>query len=132
MQVAVRRRITAALPVRTCRTCHVLPRRFSVLNRPPPNYPGHVPLTFVERGALAVGSAVGSLLNPRRGGASSEENEIESYIISRSLILTNLSNLQILLQPWVRPQQHPTSSTASAMQCSRIPLAGVSSETAPA
>ncbi|KAL1963744.1 hypothetical protein VTN77DRAFT_7810 [Rasamsonia byssochlamydoides] len=42
-------------------------RAFSVLNRPPPKYPGHVPLTFVERGALAVGSAVGSLLNPRRG-----------------------------------------------------------------
>ncbi|OJJ84208.1 ubiquinone biosynthesis protein COQ4, partial [Aspergillus glaucus CBS 516.65] len=42
-------------------------RSFSVLNRPPPKYPGHVPLTFVERGALAVGSAVGSLLNPRRG-----------------------------------------------------------------
>lgn len=43
-------------------------RSFSVLNRPQPNYPGHVPLTFVERSALAVGSAVGSLLNPRRGG----------------------------------------------------------------
>ncbi|RJE23210.1 hypothetical protein PHISCL_04463 [Aspergillus sclerotialis] len=41
-------------------------RSFSVLNRPSPNYPGHVPLTFAERGALAVGSAVGSLLNPRR------------------------------------------------------------------
>jgi ubiquinone biosynthesis protein COQ4 len=36
------------------------------LNRPPPKYPGHVPLTFLERGALAVGSAVGSLMNPRR------------------------------------------------------------------
>lgn len=45
-------------------------RSFSVLNRPPPKYPGHVPLTFVERGALAVGSAVGSLLNPRRGGSN--------------------------------------------------------------
>lgn len=43
-------------------------RSFSVLNRPPPNYPGHVPLTCIERGALAVGSALGSLLNPRRGG----------------------------------------------------------------
>lgn len=45
-------------------------RSFSVLNRPPPNYPGHVPLTFVERSALAAGSAVGSLLNPYRGGIS--------------------------------------------------------------
>lgn len=43
-------------------------RPFSVLNRPPSNYPGHVPLTIVERGALAVGSALGSLVNPRRGG----------------------------------------------------------------
>lgn len=43
-------------------------RPFSVLNRPDPNYSGHVPLTFVERGVLAVGSAVGSILNPRRAG----------------------------------------------------------------
>ncbi|KMP00296.1 ubiquinone biosynthesis protein COQ4 [Coccidioides immitis H538.4] len=42
-------------------------REFSVLNRPQPNYPGHIPLTPIERGALAIGSAVGSLLNPRRG-----------------------------------------------------------------
>lgn len=44
-------------------------RPFSVLNRPPPNYPGHVPLTTIERGALALGSAIGSLINPRRAGA---------------------------------------------------------------
>lgn len=44
-------------------------RPFSVLNRPPPNYPGHVPLTTIERGALAIGSAIGSLINPRRAGA---------------------------------------------------------------
>jgi ubiquinone biosynthesis protein COQ4 len=43
-------------------------RPFSVLNRPPPNYPGHVPLTTIERGALALGSAIGSLINPRRAG----------------------------------------------------------------
>lgn len=43
-------------------------RGFSVLNRPPPNYPGHVPLTRIEQAGLAVGSAVISLLNPRRGG----------------------------------------------------------------
>ncbi|KAI1981079.1 Ubiquinone biosynthesis protein [Ophidiomyces ophidiicola] len=42
-------------------------REFSLLNRPSPKYPGHIPLTSVERGALAIGSAVGSLLNPRRG-----------------------------------------------------------------
>ena len=41
---------------------------FSVLNRPPPNYADHVPLNAFERGTLAVGSAVMSLWNPRRGG----------------------------------------------------------------
>jgi ubiquinone biosynthesis protein COQ4 len=43
-------------------------RAFSVLNRPPPNYDGHVPLTRIERTALAVGSGVMAYLNPRRGG----------------------------------------------------------------
>ncbi|KAI1499984.1 coenzyme Q biosynthesis protein Coq4-domain-containing protein [Biscogniauxia marginata] len=42
-------------------------RRFSVVNRPPPNYPGHVPLTRAERAALAVGAGVMSLLDPYRG-----------------------------------------------------------------
>ena len=41
---------------------------FSVLQRPPPNYEGHVPLTALERGSLAVGSAVMSWMNPYRGG----------------------------------------------------------------
>ncbi|CAI7664085.1 unnamed protein product [Penicillium pancosmium] len=45
-------------------SCSVRP--FSVLNRPKPSYPGHVPLTTIERGALAIGSALGSLVNPRR------------------------------------------------------------------
>ncbi|POS87716.1 hypothetical protein EPUL_000311 [Erysiphe pulchra] len=30
-------------------------RLFGVLNRPPPNYPGHVPLTYLEKTGLAVG-----------------------------------------------------------------------------
>ena len=41
-------------------------RPFSVLNRPPPNYPGHVPLNTVERLGLAVGSAITSLIDPYR------------------------------------------------------------------
>lgn len=41
-------------------------RPFSVLNRPPPNYPGHVPLTGLERVGLAIGSAVTSLIDPYR------------------------------------------------------------------
>jgi ubiquinone biosynthesis protein COQ4 len=43
-------------------------RSFSVLNRPRPNYPGHVPLTIVERCGLAVGSALGSMLDHHRHG----------------------------------------------------------------
>ncbi|KAL1837426.1 hypothetical protein VTJ49DRAFT_3797 [Mycothermus thermophilus] len=32
------------------------PFSFSSLTRPPPNYPGHVPLSAIERAALAIGS----------------------------------------------------------------------------
>ncbi len=42
-------------------------RGFSVLHRPPPNYPGHIPLTTLERAGLAIGSGLISLFNPRRG-----------------------------------------------------------------
>ncbi|KAF8853953.1 ubiquinone biosynthesis protein coq4, mitochondrial, partial [Acephala macrosclerotiorum] len=42
-------------------------RNFSVLNRPPPNYPGHIPLTRIEKAGLAVGSAIMSLRDPFRG-----------------------------------------------------------------
>ena len=51
----------------TC-TLSLNSRHFSVLNRPAPNYPGHVPLTGIEKAGLAVGSAVMSLLNPYRHG----------------------------------------------------------------
>jgi ubiquinone biosynthesis protein COQ4 len=43
-------------------------RCFSVLNRPPPSYEGHIPLTVTERLGLALGSGLGSFLDPRRGG----------------------------------------------------------------
>jgi ubiquinone biosynthesis protein COQ4 len=43
-------------------------RSFSVLNRPSPNYEGHVPLTITERVGLALGSGVGSFIDPRRAG----------------------------------------------------------------
>ena len=43
-------------------------KTFSVLHRPTPIYKAHVPLTNIERGTMAVGSAVMSLFNPRRGG----------------------------------------------------------------
>jgi len=43
-------------------------RCFSVLNRPQPNYEGHVPLTRIERLGLAFGSGLMSFIDPRRGG----------------------------------------------------------------
>ncbi|KAL8896479.1 MAG: hypothetical protein Q9192_003072 [Flavoplaca navasiana] len=60
-------------------------RHFSVLNRPPPNYKGHVPLTLIERSALAVGSAVTSLFNPRRADliATLGETTATPYFIYR-------------------------------------------------
>jgi hypothetical protein len=50
-------------------------RGFSVLQRPPPNYEGHVPLNTIERGVLAAGSALISLFNPRRAGMLLREEE---------------------------------------------------------
>jgi ubiquinone biosynthesis protein COQ4 len=58
---------------------------FSVLNRPPPNYPGHVPLTRIERACLAVGSGVLSLRDPHRGDliAALGEATATPYFIHR-------------------------------------------------
>jgi ubiquinone biosynthesis protein COQ4 len=38
-----------------------------------PAYPGHIPLNCFENAVLAVGSAVMSLADPRRGGEFREE-----------------------------------------------------------
>jgi ubiquinone biosynthesis protein COQ4 len=79
-------------PLRAC--------TFSVLNRPPPNYPGHVPLTTIERGALALGSAFGSLFNPYRHDliASLGEATAKPYFISRlhRAMLSNPDGRRIL------------------------------------
>ena len=62
----------ASVPTRQLSRTLQLPasyRCFSVLNRPPPNYEGHVPLTRTERLGLALGSGLWSFIDPRRGGA---------------------------------------------------------------
>ncbi|KAF7913952.1 uncharacterized protein EAF01_000358 [Botrytis porri] len=60
-------------------------RSFSVLHRPAPNYPGHVPLTSLERGGLAVGSAVMAFFNPYRADliAACGEATATPYFIYR-------------------------------------------------
>ncbi|KAK4461397.1 ubiquinone biosynthesis protein COQ4, mitochondrial [Cladorrhinum samala] len=64
------------------------PRRpfsFSSLTRPPPNYPGHVPLSRIEKAALAIGSGLMSLRDPRRGDliAAFAEATATPYFIYR-------------------------------------------------
>ncbi|KAF9888405.1 Ubiquinone biosynthesis protein [Aspergillus nanangensis] len=90
------RELTLSTPL--IRSCHARP--FSVFNRPQPKYPGHVPLTFVERGALAVGSAVGSLVDPWRADliAACGEATATPYFIYRlrDAMLSDPTGRQIL------------------------------------
>ncbi|CCE32723.1 probable COQ4 protein, responsible for restoring ubiquinone biosynthesis [Claviceps purpurea 20.1] len=60
-------------------------RQFSVLHRPPPNYPGHVPLTTTERLAMAIGSSAMALINPYRADliAMVGESTATPYFIYR-------------------------------------------------
>ncbi|KAE9372391.1 ubiquinone biosynthesis protein coq4, mitochondrial, partial [Stipitochalara longipes BDJ] len=70
MALLFRQRVfKGALPKELLAACTLTlnSRHFSVLNRPSPNYPGHVPLTRIEKAGLAVGSAVMSLMDPHRG-----------------------------------------------------------------
>ncbi|KAJ4373799.1 Ubiquinone biosynthesis protein [Neocucurbitaria cava] len=75
-------------------------RCFSVLNRPSPKYEGHIPLTRVERLGLAVGSGLGSFLDPRRGDliASFGEATAQPYFIYklRDRMLLNPTGRRIL------------------------------------
>ncbi|KAK5124332.1 Ubiquinone biosynthesis protein [Meristemomyces frigidus] len=56
-----------------------------LLARPPPAYPGHIPLTRLERTTLALGSAIGSLFNPRRHDliAALAEATSKPYFLAR-------------------------------------------------
>ncbi|KAK4145685.1 ubiquinone biosynthesis protein COQ4, mitochondrial [Dichotomopilus funicola] len=74
---------TATLDVSN--TTNSRPFSLSSLSRPPPNYPGHVPLTRIEKAALAIGSGVMSLRDPRRGDliAAFAEATATPYFIYR-------------------------------------------------
>ncbi|PSS12461.1 hypothetical protein M430DRAFT_126022 [Amorphotheca resinae ATCC 22711] len=95
-------------------------RHFSVLNRPPPNYPGHVPLTFIERAGLAVGSAVISLANPYRGDliAALGEATATPYFIYRlrDAMLASPTGRRIL-----RDRPRITSQTLSMTYLRSLP-----------
>ncbi|KAI4264587.1 MAG: hypothetical protein L6R42_000291 [Xanthoria sp. 1 TBL-2021] len=106
------------LPLRVAIARNV--RRFSVLNRPPPNYKGHVPLTLIERTALAVGSAVTSLFNPRRGDliATLGETTATPYFIYRlrNAMLSSPTGRRIL-----RDRPRITSQTMSLQRLRTLP-----------
>ncbi|KAI5303108.1 hypothetical protein KEM56_007901, partial [Ascosphaera pollenicola] len=77
---------TPATPTTTTTTTSSSPpAKHTVYNRPSPNYPGHVPLTKLERLGLAVGSAVGAFFNPRRADliAACGEATATPYFIYR-------------------------------------------------
>ena len=95
-------------------------QQFSILNRPPPNYPGHVPLTRIERLGLAVGSAVASLANPYRGDmiAALGEATAQPYFISRlrDRMLSDSTGRRIL-----RDRPRITSKTMSLEYLRTLP-----------
>lgn len=77
MEVALRRSAALAARPNALRPCAAAAtalapsrRQYWTPSRPPPNYPGHIPLNTLEKAALAIGSGLISLANPRRGGPS--------------------------------------------------------------
>lgn len=105
----------------SCASCSSSsPRSFTSLNRSPPNYPGHVPLTRVERAGLAIGASVMSFFDPYRHGMRFD------FLQEPSVSLADHPQTSSLLL--AKPQPHHTSSTAFATPCSQIQPAVVSSE----
>ncbi|KAL1875147.1 hypothetical protein VTK73DRAFT_10284 [Phialemonium thermophilum] len=131
MKPAVARQSTAFFRKHASSQClHILPpvvqgsRPFSVLNRPPPNYPGHVPLTRVERAGLAIGSGLISFLNPRRGDliAAFAEATATPYFIYRlrDAMLANPTGRRIL-----RDRPRLTSETLNLTHLRSLPAGTV-------
>ena len=110
------------VPKVTNREAHVSTQRrsFSILNRPPPSYPGHVPLTLTERAGLAVGSAVTSMLDHHRHDmiAALGEATAQPYFISclRNRMLADPTGRRIL-----RDRPRITSKTMSLETLRQLP-----------
>ena len=92
---------------------------FSVLDRPPPKYNGHVPLTNTERGVLAFGSALTALLDPRRHGS------FHSSSLSPPQP-ANHTHVQTWSPPFPKQQPRSLSSVPSATRSSPRPPADAS------
>jgi len=95
-------------------------RPFSILNRPPPAYPGHVPLTRLERVGLAVGSAITSLISPYRHDmvAAVGEATAQPFFISwlRDRMLSDPTGRKIL-----RERPRITSTTMPLERLRQLP-----------
>ncbi|KAF2654113.1 coenzyme Q biosynthesis protein-like protein Coq4 [Lophiostoma macrostomum CBS 122681] len=115
MALSLKRPVSQALCASTRHASYtlLLPasyRSFSVLNRPAPNYEGHIPLTVAERLGLTVGSGLGSFLDPRRGDliAAFGEATAQPYFINqlRNRMLLHPTGRRILRD---RPRLTSTS-----------------------
>ncbi|PHH86987.1 hypothetical protein CDD83_9457 [Cordyceps sp. RAO-2017] len=111
---------SSPVPVASC----ALQRPFSALNRPAPSYPGHVPLTKIERVGLAIGSSVMAFFNPYRPDliAAVGEATATPYFIYRlrDAMLADATGRRILRQ---RPRI--TSQTLSLPALRRLPEGSV-------
>ncbi|KAH7019792.1 coenzyme Q biosynthesis protein Coq4-domain-containing protein [Ilyonectria destructans] len=99
-------------------------RNFSVFDRPAPNYPGHVPLTKIERAGLAVGASVMSFFDPYRHDliAATGEATATPYFIYRlrDAMLADPTGRRILRQ---RPRI--SSKTLSLPALRKLPANSV-------
>ncbi|PFH62505.1 hypothetical protein XA68_13244 [Ophiocordyceps unilateralis] len=93
---------------------------FSALNRPPANYPGHVPLTVTERVGMALGSGIMALFNPYRHDliAALGEATATPYFIYRlrDTMLSSATGRRIL-----RHRPRITSTTLSLPALRALP-----------
>ncbi|KAI8273346.1 Ubiquinone biosynthesis protein [Colletotrichum sp. SAR11_57] len=115
-------RANGALPALYAATTTTTPSShpFSVLNRPPPNYEGHVPLNRIEKASLAIGAGIWSLLSPYRADliAAVGEATATPYFIYRlrDAMLADPTGRRIL-----RDRPRMTSTTLNLDRLRQLP-----------